>query len=103
MPAGKAFTTSAVGAEMSIKVLRKALPLSEVETTITAASTGETSTPSITSTETASETSASASTFSGASTESLGTIAGIVVASLAFVAFVTVGIYICVWYREEKK
>ncbi|KAK1760046.1 hypothetical protein QBC47DRAFT_76 [Echria macrotheca] len=102
-----AYTTSAVGPEMSVRVLRAAFPLGEVRQevldglaglAVPAATEGgggagnQTATPTTT-----------AAASGGGSGSNAGMIAGIVVGCLALLGFIATGIYLCVCYKREGK
>lgn len=92
--ARSSYTTSAVGPEISIRVLRAAFPLGEVQQDVLRGLVGL---PSATTNETA-----VVATSSG-STTSPGMIAGIVIGCLALLGFIAVGLYLCARYRRESK
>ena len=103
------YTTSAVGPEMSMKVIRAAFPLGKMEQDVldglagfAAVEKGYGTTTTTSSGGVATPTGTRSSSLASSDTNG-GTIAGIVVGCLALLGFIAVGVYLCLGYRKEGK
>ncbi|KAK5654751.1 hypothetical protein OQA88_7076 [Cercophora sp. LCS_1] len=110
MSGSAAYTTSTVGPEMSIRIMRAAFPLGEVQQDVlnglaglsVAAQTTAQTTAVTTTTALQSGATAKPGVSSDGGTNP-GIIAGIVVGCLALLGFIGVGVYLCVRFRREGK
>ncbi|KAK0613558.1 hypothetical protein B0T14DRAFT_526483 [Immersiella caudata] len=93
------FTTSAVGAQMSIRVVRAAFPLGEVQQVVVDGLAGL----PVGSQGGGGQNQTGTTTASGGGGTNPGIIVGIVIGALALVGFVATGIYLCVCYKREGK
>lgn len=103
--AGTLYTTSAVRAEMSIRVIRAALPLGMAEQHVLNGLAGLPDTMATTGGGTSKATT-TASLDGGGSNKGgtdAGTIAGIVLGCLALLGFVGLGIWMCLRYKREGR
>ncbi|KAK4449034.1 hypothetical protein QBC34DRAFT_463614 [Podospora aff. communis PSN243] len=92
-----AYTTSAVGPQMSIRVIRAAFPLGEVRQEVVDGMAG------LSATVTANTTAAPVDDGSSGGGTNPGIVAGIVIGCLALLGFVATGIYLCLRYKKEGK
>ena len=98
------YTTSAIDAEMSIRVMRAAVPLGTAQQAVLNGLAGlapVSETTSSTGGIPASSTNSSSNNGGGGS--NAGIIAGIVVGCLALLGFIGVGIFLCLRYKRDRK